>query len=78
MRILAVVLIGDIIHGQTATTVILIIITIATTVIINTVIIGRIHIMTGIIMITPITIHTYLQRKPREIEVFLDYHMIRW
>ena len=78
MRILAAVNTGDIIHGQTPTTAILIIITIATTIIINTIIIGGIHIVTGIIMITPTTFHTDLQRKPRGIVVLPDYQMILW
>ena len=77
-RILVVVCIGDIIHGQTVITATLIIIIIATIIIINAIIIGRIHIMAGIIIITPITIHTDPQRKPRGIEVFSDYPMILW
>ena len=78
MRILVVVCIGDIIHGLEPTIVILIIITIATTIIINTIIIGIIHIITGIIMITPITFQRDPQRKPKEIGVFSDYPMILW
>jgi hypothetical protein len=78
MRILVVVCIGDIIHGLEPTIVILIIITIATTIIINTIIIGIIHIITGIIMIIPITFQRDPQRKPKGPGVFSDYPMILW
>jgi hypothetical protein len=70
MRILVVVYIGDIIHGLEPTIVILIIITIVTTIIIPTIIIGGIHIITGIIIIIPITTHIHVPRKPEGIGVF--------
>jgi hypothetical protein len=78
MKILVVVYIGGIIHGLEPTIVILIIITIATTIIIPTIIIGGIHIITGIIMIIPITTHIHIPKKPKGIEVFSDHPMILW
>ena len=70
MRTLVVVYTGDIIHGQVHTIAILIIITIVTSIIIATIIIGGIQIITGIILILHITTHIVLQRKLSGAEVF--------